>query len=78
MANLFDRIEVNAPGRYYVDTSCIDCDGCRSIAPEFFRRLDDEAFSMVYRQPVTAAEMALCEEALQGCPTDSIGRDGAG
>ncbi len=30
----------------------------------------------VYRQPVTAEETALAEEARQSCPTDSIGNDG--
>jgi ferredoxin len=30
----------------------------------------------VYRQPVTLEEIALAEEALAICPTDTIGNDG--
>lgn len=77
MAQLEDLNEESIPGRYYVDSSCIDCDACRDNAPAFFRRNDDIGLSIVYRQPVTADEMRLCEEALSGCPTDSIGNDGA-
>jgi ferredoxin len=32
--------------------------------------------SVVYHQPVTPEELALAEEAKQGCPTESIGNDG--
>ncbi|MFN0125639.1 MAG: ferredoxin [Verrucomicrobiales bacterium] len=58
------------------DTSCIDCDICRETAPEFFRRDDDEGATYVWRQPGTPGEIALAEEALLACPTDSIGNDG--
>ena len=76
MAQLEDRSEENLPGRYYVDSSCIDCDMCRGHAPDFFGRNDDIGLSVVYRQPATEEEIKLCEEALAECPTDSIGRDG--
>ena len=66
----------NVPGSYYVDDTCIDCDVCRSNAPQFFARYDDGGHSYVHRQPVTPTELAEAEEARQGCPTDSIGRDG--
>jgi ferredoxin len=76
MANPLDRNPENVPGRFYVDDSCIDCDMCRSDAPAFFRHADSGANSVVYRQPVTAEEIARAEEAMMGCPTDSIGDDG--
>jgi ferredoxin len=76
MANPHDRLESNIPGRYYVDSSCIDCDLCRSTAPDFFKRDDELGYSIVYRQPVTQAELELAEEARMGCPTESIGNDG--
>ena len=76
MANLQDRLPENIRGRFYVDSSCIDCDLCRETAPGFFRSQDDIGSSVVYRQPVTPEEIELAEEALSGCPADSIGNDG--
>ena len=76
MANPLDRNPENVPGRFYVDESCIDCDLCRENAPEFFRRENDCGYSVVYRQPVTPEEIASAEEAMKGCPTESIGNDG--
>ena len=76
MAEKNDRLAQNAPGSYYVDSTCIDCDMCRSTAPDFFRRDEEIGMSIVYRQPVTPEERAMAEEAKQGCPTDSIGNDG--
>lgn len=73
MATLLDRLIENTPGSFYVDSSCIDCDHCRSHAPEFFTRNDDIVMSIVQRQPTTDAEIKLCREAMEGCPTDSIG-----
>ncbi len=67
----------NVSGKYYVDDSCIDCDMCRSIAPNHLQRDEvGDGHSYVYRQPATEEEIKICEEALQGCPTDSIGNDG--
>jgi ferredoxin len=76
MALTTERLPQNVLGRYYVDSSCIDCDSCRSTAPQFFTRDDEIGFSIVYRQPVTLDELALAEEAREGCPTESIGNDG--
>ena len=58
-----------------MDSSCIDCDMCRSTAPDFFKRDEELGLSIVYRQPVTAEDRALTEEARQGCPSESIGAD---
>lgn len=77
MADLRDRVPQNAPGAYYVDASCIDCDPCRSTAPGIFARHDDSAWSFAARQAGTSEEIELAEEALRGCPVDAIGRDGA-
>jgi ferredoxin len=75
MPTIEDRLPQNAPGRFYVDSSCIDCDHCRSSAPDFFRRDDDLGQSIVFRQPVTETEIQLCVEAIEGCPTESIGQE---
>ena len=76
MAEKANRLPQNVPGAYYVDDSCIDCDLCRTTAPDFFRRNDEIGFSVVYRQPVTPEDRSVAEEARQGCPTESIGNDG--
>jgi ferredoxin len=77
MASLAERLAQNAPGRFYVDSSCIDCDQCRVIAPEFFVRDEDIGLSIVSRQPETADDVARVEEAIAACATESIGNDGA-
>jgi ferredoxin len=74
MPSLDDRLPENLPGLFYVDSTCIDCDQCRDHAPHFFTRNDDIGMSVVTRQPVTDAEIDLCQEAKEGCPTESIGR----
>jgi ferredoxin len=76
MANPSDRTPENAPGRYYVDSSCIDCDQCRVLAPDLFARNPDTGLGYVKRQPLTDDEAALAEEALAACATNSIGNDG--
>lgn len=76
MAEGTQRLEINAPGKYFVDNTCVDCDLCRQIAPDIFAR-DDAAFSsFVFRQPANHAEAAMAEEAVLECPTNSIGNDG--
>jgi ferredoxin len=76
MANPNDRNPENVPGRFYVDETCIDCDLCRSSAPDIFRRDDERGYSIVYRQPVSPEEIASAEQAMLECPTESIGNDG--
>jgi len=71
MADLRRKLNGNAPGEFYVDSSCIDCGLCREIAPEVFR--DAGEASIVHRQPSTAAETLRAEMALVTCPTASIG-----
>ncbi len=76
MAEIDEINEKNVPGKYYVDTNCIDCDLCRASAPDFFVRDDEEGLSYVVKQPVTDEEVELCEEVLEGCPVACIGNDG--
>ena len=77
MATSSDRLPQNAPGAYYVDASCIDCDQCRAMAPQIFGRHDDSGLSYISRQPETAEEIALAEVIIWTCATSSIGNDGA-
>ena len=62
----------NAPGPWFVDTTCIDCDACRQLAPGVFdgRGLGQSA---VARQPAATEEEHAAERALVACPTASIG-----
>ena len=76
MSDLLERLPQNTMGAYYVDATCIDCDQCRATAPAFFRRDDEIGQSVVYRQPINDEEIELATEALEGCPTESIGSDG--
>ncbi|MCS7080666.1 MAG: ferredoxin [Chloracidobacterium sp.] len=76
MANLRERFPENAEGPFYVDAQCIDCDVCRSIAPDIFARNDRGAYSYVLRQPENEEERELCLEAMESCPVEAIGDDG--
>lgn len=76
MASFADRLPDNAPGRYYVDASCIDCDQCRDRAPEFFTRHEESGLSIVHHQPESAEDIARVEEVIASCATSSIGNDG--
>ena len=75
MADTADRLAQNVSGRFYVDSSCIDCDLCRTIAPTVFRRHDESGFSYVYHQPATPDEESLAQEAIDSCPVNAIGDD---
>ena len=77
MASKEDKYEDNAAGKYYCDTECIDCDLCRETAPDNFTRNDDGGYSYLYKQPENEEEETLCQEALDGCPVEAIGSDGA-
>ena len=77
MADPKDRYPDNAPGRWYVDTQCIDCDVCRVTAPANFRREEDKGYSFVSVQPRNPEEAAACQEAMDSCPVEAIGRDAA-
>jgi ferredoxin len=76
MANFADRIPENASGPYYVDSSCIACDQCRDLAPEFFSRHEESGLSIVHRQPESAEDIARVEDILATCASSSIGNDG--
>jgi ferredoxin len=77
MADAANKYAENVPGKFYVDDQCIDCDLCRETAPANFKRNDDGGHSYVYKQPETPGEEGLCKEAMEGCPVEAIGNDGA-
>jgi glyoxylase-like metal-dependent hydrolase (beta-lactamase superfamily II)/ferredoxin len=71
MAQAALRIEANVDGDFFVDSTCIDCDACRQIAPSVFYDVGDQ--SAVFHQPESDAELLAAQKALISCPTASIG-----
>jgi len=78
MADLENKYGDNVGGKYYVDNQCIDCDLCRETAPNNFTRNDDGGYSYVFKQPESDEEEQQCTEAMEGCPVEAIGNNGAG
>jgi len=74
MADPRERLPENVPGRFFVDSTCIDCDTCRQIAPATFGKTGD--FSFVQLQPRDDVETRAALRALVACPTGSIGAAG--
>ncbi len=70
-----NKVALNVPGQWYVDVDCIDCDLCRTTAPDNFLANEDDGYSYVSRQPATEKEIALCQQALEECPVEAIGSD---
>jgi glyoxylase-like metal-dependent hydrolase (beta-lactamase superfamily II)/ferredoxin len=77
MANPRLAFAENAPGEFYVDRRCIDCDNCRSLAPEVFVQrpptVEDDGYAYVVRQPASAAERCQAIAAVAVCPVQCIG-----
>ena len=71
MAQQENRLPQNTAGDFFVDSSCIDCDACRQIAPATFH--DHGGQSSVGLQPRNPAELERALMALVACPTASIG-----
>ena len=71
MAQPARRRSENVPGDFYVDSTCIDCDTCRWMAPLSFGRV--EGLSAVLKQPRDPVARLLAARALVACPTASIG-----
>jgi glyoxylase-like metal-dependent hydrolase (beta-lactamase superfamily II)/ferredoxin len=71
MANPQKRVPENVPGDFFVDSTCIDCDACRQIAPTVFGEAAETSF--VKAQPDSGPDRRQALRALLACPTGSIG-----
>ena len=71
MANAKKRVPENVAGDFFVDSTCINCDACRQIAPSVFGEADETSF--VKAQPTGSAYRRQALQALLACPTGSIG-----
>jgi ferredoxin len=79
MAGFQNRFEkgvgaVSGVGEYFVSEQCIDCDLCRQMAPDIFKRKmsGTGGRSFVERQPVNELECKRAEDALDACPVGAI------
>ena len=73
MADRRKRLPNNVDGEFFVDSTCINCDACRQLAPATFA--DSGDYSYVFAQPVDAASRRAALRALLACPTASIGAE---
>ena len=71
MANPNKRVAENVLGDFFVDSTCIDCDACRQIAPSVFGEAAESSF--VNAQPNASTDRRQALQALLACPTGSIG-----
>jgi ferredoxin len=76
MADKSKKWPDNVAGKFYVDDQCIDCDACRTEAPDNFTRNESHGYSFVYKQPANPQEEAKCKSAMEACPVEAIGWDG--
>lgn len=73
MADQSKRLFMNFPGEFFVDSTCINCDACRQLAPEIFSEAEDYAY--VKAQPANQNEERKAARALLACPSGSIGTE---
>lgn len=71
MADRALQVLENVKGPFFVDSSCIDCDTCRQLAPATFADQGDHSY--VVAQPRHPDEHQAALRALVACPTASIG-----
>lgn len=73
MADRHKRLDSNVVGNFYVDSTCINCDTCRQLAPKSFEEIGE--FSAVTRQPEPDELVHQAYQALLACPVGSIGTE---
>lgn len=73
MADRTKRLDSNTDGNFFVDSSCINCDTCRQLAPESFEEVGE--YSAVLRQPEGDRQLHQAYQALLACPVGSIGAE---
>jgi ferredoxin len=56
------RVKENVSGPFYVDSTCINCDVGRDLAPENFLRSFKHAYSYVSKQPENETERLPAEK----------------
>ncbi len=65
-----ERHSSNAPGDWYVDSSCINCRAAQTVAPGLIVERDGQ--SVFARQPGNSEERLMAWRARLSCPTASV------
>lgn len=73
MADSTKRLTSNVAGTFYVDSTCINCDTCRQLAPASFEEVGEH--SAVTNQPFGEKQLHQAYQALLACPVGSIGAE---
>lgn len=76
MANADTRRPDNAPGKFYIDDTCDYCEVCLDEAPNNLKKSDNGDYSIVCKQPENDDEVQALRNAMDVCPSESIGDDG--
>lgn len=71
-----EKFRENVPGKFYVDTRCINCSICREIAPDNFKTNHEDGYEYVCKQPDDDREASLIMEAMVLCPVDAVKDNG--
>jgi len=71
VADIRKKLDENVDGLFFVDSTCIDCDTCRQLAPEVFTDIGN--YAAVQKQPENDTDLRAALRALVACPTGSIG-----
>jgi len=82
MANPKRKHRLNVEGKWFCtdvdDTDgegCIACNICYTKASAFFGN-DDQGNAYVKVQPITEEDIKICQELLEACPVQAIGKNG--
>jgi glyoxylase-like metal-dependent hydrolase (beta-lactamase superfamily II)/ferredoxin len=73
VADAKKRLSTNVAGNFFVDSTCINCDTCRQLAPKSFEEVGD--YSAVLHQPESDQQVHRAYQALLACPVGSIGTE---
>jgi glyoxylase-like metal-dependent hydrolase (beta-lactamase superfamily II)/ferredoxin len=73
MADVAKRLSTNVGDNFFVDSTCINCDTCRQLAPKSFEEIGD--YSAVVNQPEGEPHVHQAYQALLACPVGSIGTE---
>jgi ferredoxin len=76
MSDKTKKWEDNIPGKFYVDKECIFCSLCHELAPSNFKESSAGDHDIVFKQPTSDEELSQCQEAIENCPVEAIGKDG--
>ncbi|KAL7714301.1 4Fe-4S ferredoxin-type domain-containing protein [Entamoeba marina] len=69
------RWNINASGKYFTTTNCVDCGNCSRHCPSCFARHSFPNHWYVKKQPTTPLEIEQMEKAMKYCKGKCIKKD---